>query len=74
MCWIYKAGFMFSTFVSIVFWGYPISAAYDSIRRAIFVVRATCKGCACCPRGVCVAPVRGVHATCVGCACHLREA
>jgi len=39
VCWIYGAGFIFSTFVSVVFWGGPALQFYESLRTAISVVR-----------------------------------
>ena len=39
VCWVYGAGFIFSTFVSVVFWGSPALSAYEAIRAGISVVR-----------------------------------
>eukprot|EP00798_Chlamydomonas_sp_ICE-L_P023003 gene23003-30195_t len=39
VCWIYGAGFIFSTFVSVVFWGGPVISFYESLHTAISIVR-----------------------------------
>lgn len=39
ICWVYNAGFIFSSFVSFVFWGGAIMRAYESVRRSTTVVR-----------------------------------
>ena len=39
ICWIYGAGFIFSTFVSVVFWGSPIHQLYQSFRGNSSIVR-----------------------------------
>ena len=33
VCWIYGAGFVFSTFVSVVFWGNPVMCVYQTLRN-----------------------------------------
>lgn len=38
VCWIYGAGVIFSLFVSLVFWGAPVYAAYQSLKAAVCVV------------------------------------
>ncbi|KAJ9531640.1 hypothetical protein QJQ45_021763 [Haematococcus lacustris] len=35
VCWVYGAGFVFSTFVSAVFWGGPLSSLYHLVRNSI---------------------------------------
>ncbi|KXZ41740.1 hypothetical protein GPECTOR_299g810 [Gonium pectorale] len=35
VCWLYNAGIIFSIFVSVVFWGGPLLALYDSVRAAL---------------------------------------
>ena len=39
VCWIYGAGFIFSTFVSVVFWGNPIMNAYQTLRNNSSTIR-----------------------------------
>lgn len=39
ICWVYNAGFIFSSFVSFVFWGGAVMRAYESVRRSTTVVR-----------------------------------
>ncbi|GIL76693.1 hypothetical protein Vretimale_8764 [Volvox reticuliferus] len=35
VCWLYNAGFIFSLFVSVVFWGGPLLMLYDTARSAL---------------------------------------
>ena len=39
VCWIYGAGFIFSTFVSVVFWGNPVMNAYQTLRNNSSTIR-----------------------------------
>uniref|UniRef100_A0A7R9VBC0 RING-type domain-containing protein n=1 Tax=Chlamydomonas euryale TaxID=1486919 RepID=A0A7R9VBC0_9CHLO len=39
VCWVYGAGFVFSTFVSMVFWGGPLMQLYQALRSSASVVR-----------------------------------
>jgi len=35
ICWIYGAGIIFSSFVSLIFWGAPVSVLYRKIRNRV---------------------------------------
>ena len=39
VCWLYGAGFIFSSFVSIVFWGASVQQLYESLRKHSTIVR-----------------------------------
>ena len=39
VCWAYGAGFMFSSFASLVFWGQPIARLYEVLRAKLTVVQ-----------------------------------
>jgi hypothetical protein len=39
VCWLYGAGFIFSTFVSIVFWGASVQFLWESLRKHSTIVR-----------------------------------
>lgn len=39
VCWVYGAGFIFSTFVSVVFWGGPLMQTYQALRAGASIVR-----------------------------------
>ena len=39
VCWVYGAGLVFSSFVSVVFWGAPAQRAWEAARKAATVVR-----------------------------------
>ena len=39
VCWVYGAGFIFSTFVSVVFWGGPVLYIYQAVRSNSSTVR-----------------------------------
>lgn len=35
ICWVYGAGIIFSSFVSLIFWGGPLNAIYRTIRQSM---------------------------------------
>ena len=39
VCWVYGAGWVFSTFVSVVFWGASLQQAWEALRRRSTIVR-----------------------------------
>ncbi|KAK9906901.1 hypothetical protein WJX75_009933 [Coccomyxa subellipsoidea] len=39
ICWLYGAGFVFSTFVSVVFWGASVQQLWESLRKHSTIVR-----------------------------------
>ncbi len=39
ICWLYGAGFVFSTFVSVVFWGASAQQLWESLRKHSTIVR-----------------------------------
>jgi len=39
ICWLYGAGILFSTFVSIVFWGASVQQLVESVRKNSTIVR-----------------------------------
>jgi hypothetical protein len=39
ICWLYGAGILFSTFVSIVFWGASVQQLVESVRKNSTVVQ-----------------------------------
>lgn len=39
VCWIYGAGMIFSTFVSLVFWGATARRIYEYVRKMASIVR-----------------------------------
>lgn len=39
VCWLYGAGFFFSMFVSVVFWGPPLAQLYEGMRTAVAALR-----------------------------------
>ena len=41
VCWLHGAGFVFSAFVSVVFWGAPVQRAVDALRKRATIVRPT---------------------------------
>ncbi len=53
VCWLYGAGFIFSSFVSVVFWGASAQQLYESLRKHSTVVRPMglqVRGGSCCCR------------------------
>ncbi|KAK9818153.1 hypothetical protein WJX72_007878 [[Myrmecia] bisecta] len=41
ICWLYGAGIIFSTFVSVVFWGAPFQYMYETFRKRATIIRPT---------------------------------
>lgn len=39
ICWLYGAGVVFSSFVSVVFWGAPLQQLLEWLRRHSTVIR-----------------------------------
>ena len=39
ICWLYGAGILFSSFVSIVFWGASVQQLVESVRKSSTIVR-----------------------------------
>ena len=39
ICWLYGAGILFSTFVSVVFWGASVQQLVESVRKNSTIVR-----------------------------------
>ena len=39
VCWLYGAGFMFSSFASLVFWGQSIARLWELLRAQLTVVQ-----------------------------------
>ena len=39
ICWLYGAGILFSTFVSVVFWGASVQQLVESVRKSSTIVR-----------------------------------
>ncbi|WIA09118.1 hypothetical protein OEZ85_008530 [Tetradesmus obliquus] len=63
VCWVYGAGFTFSTFVSVVFWGGPIMQAYDLLRTSVRSVSIKAL------RPATAAEIERMHGDCAIC-CH----
>ena len=63
ICWLYGAGILFSTFVSVVFWGASVQQLVESVRKNSTIVR---------PMGLRVSPQAAFYSSelhrCVICA------
>ena len=61
ICWLYGAGILFSTFVSIVFWGASVQQLVESVRKNSTVVQ---------PMGLRVRPICSCASlSCILCIC-----
>ena len=61
ICWLYGAGILFSTFVSIVFWGASVQQLVESVRKNSTVVQ---------PMGLRVRPMSSCASlSCILCIC-----
>eukprot|EP00775_Hariotina_reticulata_P013637 gene13637-13760_t len=65
VCWVYGAGFIFSTFVSVVFWGGPVMQLYEFLRTS------TCSVSIKDLRPATAADVERMHGDCAICWCEM---